>query len=120
MNIKAKNLKTKNLYVGTFYSFKSYYRGPARIDEATIVNPVKVVLVKKNILNQYKNAFNKKRYFTFKPASTKLSTIGINFIINNIEPLELLDPNVVNKREITYKDAEESINKIQSLVLKTY
>lgn len=97
-----RKIRTKNLYIAEIkkFSIRYDYRG-------------KYVLIKKNIFNNYKDVFSKKKYISFDKASRKLFTDNIDIVVSGIEPI------IMSERKIAYKDAKENLDRLNENIAKS-
>lgn len=108
-----RKIRTKNLYIAEIKKFSIRYDYRGEVAVATSYLPRKFVLIKKNIFNNYKDVFSKKKYISFDKASRKLFTDNIDIVVSGIEPI------IMSERKIAYKDAKENLNKLNENIAKS-
>ncbi len=100
-----RKINTKNLYIAEIGKFNIRYDCDCEKAVATSYSPPKYVLIKKNIFNNYSDVFSKRKYMSFNKASRKFFCDNIDVVVCGMEPL------IISKRRISYKDAEKILNK---------
>lgn len=108
-----RKIRTKNLYIAQVRKFNIRYDYDCEVAVATSYLPPKLVLVKKNIFNNYIDVFSKRKYISFDKASGKLFNDNIDIVLYGIEPI------ITSERKISYKDAKESLDELNENVAKS-
>lgn len=108
-----RKIRTKNLYIAQIRKFSIRYDCDGEKTVATSYVPPKIVLIEKNIFNNYRDVFSKRKYISFNKASEKLFCDNIDVVVYGMEPV------IMSERKISYKDAKENLDKLNENIAKS-